>query len=474
MRYVLPAVIVVGAGALCIGVAAMFSAKRRRVSFSAPMDIPEDVDEIMKRLEDNGYEAYIVGGATRDTFMGVTPKDYDIFTDADGDAIQELFRHRSTAILGGEERQAKILTVLVDGIEVSQYRANADRTETGTDLEVHLGTCDLTVNAIAMDRHGNIVDPFGGVLDVRGRVIRAVGRARDRIDEDKLRALRAVRFACRLDGEMDDELVDAISSTDVTDLPPERLREELFKCMVYPDSLRLLYDVGLLQQLIPELRVLYGLDGGRHHDETVLEHLFLAFERSCELTNDVRLRFACFMHDIGKGPALDEDEYGNNVFYRHEHIGQGLVTEIMERLKFSKKDIAYVQTAVKYHMMDPNMGKKAWKRLFIALEDNGVPVEDFTVVLFSDAASNTARADMKYHDFMKARGIIARYHEMKNSDEPMRLADLEIDGNDLIELGMIPGPELGSMLRRLYSMVENGEVPNRRLALRSRAAELLR
>ena len=146
----------------------------------------------MKKLLDAGFEAFLVGGAVRDIVLGYIPKDYDVFTNASGDEILKVFPEGR--VIGNEERQKKILTVVVGDVEVSRYRGNGDRTEYGESLEEHTKTCDFTINSIAMTINGNLVDYQGGMLDIKNNIIRAVGNPHTRFQEDLLRVLRLVRF----------------------------------------------------------------------------------------------------------------------------------------------------------------------------------------------------------------------------------------------------------------------------------------
>ena len=157
--------------------------------------IPDKIKGMMQVLLQNGYEAYIVGGAIRDYYFGVKPKDYDIFTNATGKQILEMFPEGK--IIGGEERQEKRLTVVVHGVEISQYRKNGDRTKTGNTLSEHQATCDFTINSIAMDVEGNIIDPYRGTKHIEIKKLMFVGIPQERVDEDTLRLLRGIRFAAR-------------------------------------------------------------------------------------------------------------------------------------------------------------------------------------------------------------------------------------------------------------------------------------
>jgi putative nucleotidyltransferase with HDIG domain len=302
--------------------------------------IPSNVRSMMQTLLDNGYEAYIIGGAVRDSMMGVIPSDWDIFTDANGDEIISLFPHGK--IIGNNERQTKILTVVVNGVEVSQYRSNGNRTEVGTSLEQHLATCDFTMNALTLDIDEVVGGAQTGMDDIVRKKICCVGDPRDRIEEDKLRVFRAIRFALKYDMKTDVGLLYTIKTTDVSDIPIERVREEILKIFAYRNGLNLLSQ-DLLSQIIPEFDGSYSLNGGKHHDETVDDHMMNAQNIACSLTDNPILIFACAFHDIGKPYTRKDKPDGGISFHNHEKIGAKMLRVIMDRMKFSNDNIKFVE-----------------------------------------------------------------------------------------------------------------------------------
>jgi len=205
------------------------------------MTILTNAKPIMDRLKTTGFDAFIVGGAVRDMVLGVEPHDYDIFTNASGQDLIKLFPE--CKILGSPERQAKIYTVVVDGIEVSQYRANGDRTETGGTLLKHQSTCDFTINSMTLGDK-RIIDPHGGKGDITNKIIKCVGLPERRIAEDKLRILRAIRFAYCYGFTIELNLMDVIKKTDLSGIAPERLHDELLKILTVAPDLDLFYQTG--------------------------------------------------------------------------------------------------------------------------------------------------------------------------------------------------------------------------------------
>lgn len=441
------------------------------------LDMPGVVRGIMRELIQHGHEAYIVGGAVRDAMFGATPKDFDVFTDAVGDDILGIFPDGK--ILGGDERQEKILTVIVGGVEVSSYRASPDRTVTGTSLETHLSTCDFKYNSLFADVAGRVYGHMAAFDDIENNTISCVGLASDRIAEDRLRALRAVRFILKYESSVHGKLLTELLDVDLSELPPERIHDELLKICQYTDAFDILDRLGMLAKLIPEVDAL-RIDGGQHHDEEVLQHCIDAFQHSTSITDNVILSLACFFHDIAKGPCrqfiVGEDIEDESVrFSKHNVIGSDMCRDILSRLKFSNADIDYVATLVQYHMFGFNMEhrKGVYIKLFAALEDNGAPVEDLLLLNYCDQQANRRNPREKYHEYLKRSVVWEKYNELKHGLEPFRVKDLKVSGHDVMELGIPAGKGVGMVLSSLFEAVMDGKVSNNRPELLQHMKEVV-
>jgi tRNA nucleotidyltransferase (CCA-adding enzyme) len=424
------------------------------------MTIPDDVKEIMQSLTMHGYDAFVIGGAVRDIVMNVSPHDWDIFTNATGDEILSIFPNGK--VIGGEERQAKILTVVVQGVEISQYRANGDRTKIGLSLYKHLNTCDFTMNAIAMDINGVVIDPHFGIIDIQNKEITCVGNADDRIQEDKLRVFRAVRFSLRFNFDITTKLMNTIKNTSVADLPVERIREEVLKILMYPGGLETLQKSGLLTKIIREFWYNVELKGGSHHNEDVDTHMYNAQDVACGITDNPVLVFACALHDIGKGTSYQRKEDGSLSFHGHERVGADIIRDVMKRMRFSNDDIKYVVALIDNHLVNYDDGTtdKAYVKRFKKLEDAGVSIGDYMVMLYADNQSNMKNERVKFGDFVNGNKILEKYYELKFSSMPFGIEDLDITGYDIMNVGIPAGPEIGEELGRLFELVVNGEVEN--------------
>ena len=460
-------------------------------------NFPPDVLEIMDALIESGYEAYVIGGAPRDLLRLKTPKDYDIFTDASGEQIVNMCVKRdgwSTSVIGDEDRQAKLLTIIVNGIEVSSYRANGDRTEIGGTLESHCATADFTINAMAMDRSGQVFDFHNGVRDLGASgvihfgcdpldkvIIKAVGKAEDRIAEDPLRILRAVRFMAKYNAEMDTELKVAISKVKIMNVKTSRVGAELEKIFAYENGFEALWKTGILfmEEVIPEFTPQIDMskeDGGKYHNETPMEHNNQVFKTAWRNTDNIEELMKAVLHDIGKGKALTYKEDGAH-FYNHEHIGSMMIPEIMGKWNyFPKKMINRISICVRYHIFGLNSQPRKHKiiALFRELELNDIDIDDFIFLYYCDYQGNLKSPRMKYHDYLRSPEDTGKlfgpklrkmYYEFKAEGIPFHTKDLNVNGNDLLIEGL-SGPQVGKALEDILDAVISGAKPNDKVILR--------
>jgi len=433
--------------------------------------IPDNVTNIMSHLIAHGYDAYIIGGAIRDYFLGIIPHDWDLFTNCP-DLVNEFPEGN---VIGGEERQAKILTVIVDGIEVSQYRANGERTEVGNDLETHLSTCDYNINAMACDINGNIIDLHGGIFDLKHWTFEFVGDGNQRIKEDPLRILRGIRLILknRLHPSLETETILEENGIKLYELPKERIREEFLKLLKYEKCFDILKEFELLKYIIPDIEKSYNMNGGDYHDETVFEHMNYSFKEACKITDNVFFRLAAGLHDFGKISAISRTvlidprtmraiEDSKTHFYEHERIGAEKIEEWMREYKFAEKEIKYVVTLVRTHMWawTETISKRSYIKHFKKFEDADIDIMDFVTMTYCDNQGNMKNSRIKFADWVRDSPIHKKYYELKHTNEPFSVKDLAVGGKDLIQLGFKPGPEMGKLLKKLFEKVMICEIKN--------------
>ncbi len=442
--------------------------------------IPKDVTNIMQSLIAHGFDAYLIGGCCRDWLFNeyhgtnYEPHDFDLFTNASGESLQNIFPNHK--IIGGEERQKKVLTIIVEGNEVSQYRCNGDRTATKLNctLEEHQATCDFTINSLAMDMNGNIFDSQNGEKDIENKILKFVGNAEDRIEEDPLRILRGLRFRLKygLTTCQNTNQLEFISEP--KNLPKERIREELLKILSENDLHK--HSLNILEEYFP--RELHSptmfLGGGKHHNECPWAHCNKSFLTSSKLTTNPLLRLATLLHDVGK--AITRSEENDEIhFYQHHKASEDITRKWMETLKFPQRDIEYVCAIVRNHMHGYNdeiPTKKSFIKLFNYLDRHKVPIEDFVVQLYCDHQGNLAKKKINFLEFLKGNKYYKKYYEFKYTNEPFNIGDLEIKGSDLIENGYSQGPEMGRVLNCLFDEVMSCKINNVKQELIMRVREI--
>jgi tRNA nucleotidyltransferase (CCA-adding enzyme) len=437
---------------------------KHNIIFGGCMFIPNDVQIILDTLKDNGYEAYIVGGSVRDFITGNdVPKDYDIATNALPEKIIKLFRktiptgikHGTVTVMINEERY-EVTTYRLDG----EYLDN--RKPEGvtfvSNLEEDLARRDLTINSLAFNEDDGIIDYFGGIEDLNNKIIRAVGEPNKRFQEDALRMLRAIRFAARLDFQIEERTLVAIKANSklILNISLERIRDELCKMLVSTNStkaFRLLEQTKLLEHILPELQKAVGFNQqNHHHNKDIFEHT-LAVVENCP--GSLSLRMAALLHDIAKPICFTMDEDGIGHFYGHDKKGVMLCQQILKRLKFDNESISRISLLVKEHM---NVLEKptdaSVKRLINRV---GVDLISDLFVLQRADALGSASPMVRLEEIQK---VEEKTKDILESKVPLAISEIAVNGEDLIrEFSLKPGEEIGNMLRFLLEKVlDNPEI----------------
>ena len=416
-------------------------------------------DQIIRRICECGYKAYLCGGAVRDNFLDITPHDYDLVTDALPDELEKIFPDRKVKTVG-----ANFLVTLIDNIEVSTYRSDKNFapgrqnciTSVCQTLDEDLARRDFTFNALAVCPYsGEVIDPFDGRKDLDNKIVKFVGNPIERIHEDYLRMIRAARFACLIEGSLDRAAFNAICDHKhlVLKISPERIRIELLKVMEYRKPsifFDILHDTGILEILFPELDSMYGFDGGIHHSETLDIHFKITGDTLS--SKDPLLRLVGYFHDIGKIPAHLENE--NNTFVNHENLGAFMIQTIFEKYKFTNKEIERAENLVVFHMrsFDSLTSGKAIRRLLRVFAENNVNWKDWLKLKVADKRANLAKEQYKREHIKK---IALKIHKVKKAPErAFSVKDLKISGNHVMEiLNISPGPQVGRILNSLLELV---------------------
>ena len=419
------------------------------------IQLPEKVKVIIQTLEAAGYEAYAVGGCVRDSVLGRIPADWDITTSALPEQVKGLF-HRTidTGIEHGT------VTVMMDkeGFEVTTYRIDGEYRDhrhpeqvnfTG-ELKEDLRRRDFTINAMAYNDRCGMVDAFGGIEDLKHGVIRCVGVARERFEEDALRILRAVRFTAQLGFEIEKETADAARALagNLKDISAERIQTELVKLLVspHPEMLRTAYELGITRVVLPEFDVMMETPQHHpHHMYSVGEHTLKALE----FTDPEKvLRLSVLFHDFGK-PQTRTTVDGVDHFHGHANVSAQETVRIMRRLKFDNATMDQVKRIVLYHDARPQPDERQIRRLLHRAGEDIFPGL-FQVMGADILAQSEYRKIEKLVNLERVHQV---YDEILKRKDCISLKNLQVTGKDLIAAGMEPGKKIGEILNQMLEDV---------------------
>lgn len=438
------------------------------------MEMPKSVQNVLRELENAGYEAWCVGGCVRDTLLGRTPGDWDVTTSALPEETMAVFAphafptglQHGTVTVRSEHESIEVTTYRVDG-EYTDHRRPASVTFTRS-LKEDLARRDFTVNAMAMDARGTLCDPFGGQEDLKNGILRCVGEPDKRFGEDALRILRGLRFAVVLDFAIEEETAAAIhrSREDLGSIAVERIAVELFKLLEGRAAARILREYpDVIGVFWPEILPMVGFEQRNpHHCYDVWEHTLHALDA---VPQDGVLRCAMLLHDIGKPSCFTEDENGVGHFYGHAAVSEQLANAMLHRLKCGNELRERIVKLVAWHDRDIPRTDKAIRRALRQLGE-----EDLRRLLAVKRGDNLGQA-AEYRGRQKE---IDRGEEILNDllaqNACFSLQQLAVNGHDMLTLGLT-GPAIGRTLNALLDAVVNGDVPNEREELVKKVKEFV-
>ena len=420
---------------------------------SMPNKIPEQVKQVLRTLNNNGYEGYIVGGAVRDYVMGAEPHDWDITTDATPEQVKNCFKKTiDTGIKHGT------VTAMLDGegYEITTYRTDGkysdgrhpDEVKFVKSLKEDLARRDFTINAMAMDADGNIVDPFGGLEDLKSGTIRCVGNPDDRFSEDALRLLRAVRFESKFDFKLDLALKESIPrhTENLKNISAERIRDELTKMLLSKNPTKGFedaYETGITKVVLPEFDTMMECSQNTPYHYTDVGHHSLDVVKGVSPT--FTLRWAALLHDVGKPETKTYDpEKGRERFLGHPEVSARIAGDITKRLRFSNADSDKIIKMITYHDYVTKTPSKI-RRFAAEMGKDFFP--EFEELRYADAYAHTAKYAPEIqagHDHMKEK--MEKYFA---DGSVITIQGLKIDGNELQELG-IKGKKIGEFLQAAH------------------------
>ena len=420
--------------------------------------------EIVARLQKKAFDAFWVGGCVRDFLLGRDPQDIDIATAAKPEQVEKLFKH--TIAVG---KKFGVIIVIEQGhhFQVATFRSDEDYQDGRRPEKVVFSNAkadalrrDFTVNALFFDPISKTThDWTGGKKDLKARIIQTIGRPEARFGEDHLRLLRAIRFAAQLDFEIEPKTFAAVKrlARKIKLISAERIRDELIKLFRPPHAARgldLFRDSGLMKYVLPELVATITCDQSPnyHPEGSVYNHIRLML---AQLPPDApeSLPWTVLLHDIGKPPTASKDEKTGAIhFYGHEKIGADMAREILNRLRFPKKEIEEIVAVVRQHMQfkDVKQMRKATLRRLLLRDTFPLELELHKLDCLGSHRS------LEYYDF-----LVEQAEELKKTP---RIHPLLLTGKDLIALGMKPGPELGALLHEIRDKQLSDELKTKREA----------
>lgn len=449
--------------------------------------IPTEIIQITCKLEENGFEAFLVGGCVRDMILGREPKDWDVTTNATPEQIiaifPETFYENTFGTVGIKNKETTDERLAV--VEVTPYRLEGAYTDNrhpdnvifSHKIDDDLKRRDFTVNAMAYSvSKDTIIDLYNGQDDLKDKIVRTVGEPVARFAEDALRILRAIRFSCELGFEIDPGTEKGIVELSelLTNISRERIRDEFLKIVMSKNpmyGLQSMRKLGVLKYVVPELIDSFGVEQGGTHSYDVWGHLLRSLQHSADKDYPLELRLAALFHDIAK-PATRRSGGKNKqwTFFGHEVVGARMTKKILENLKLPTKVTEKVVKLIRWHMFfsDTEQITLSAVRRMIVNVGGAESIWDLMNLRICDRIGTGRPKEDPYR--------LRKYHAMIEEAlrDPISVGMLKIDGKKIMEITKItPGPKIGYTLHALLEEVLEDPKKNTVEYLENRAMELI-
>ena len=437
------------------------------------MEIPDDVQTIINKFNSNGYKAYAVGGCVRDCILGLTPKDWDITTNAVPDDVKKIFNNGAGTGLNDSytiDTGLKHGTVTVrlnsTNYEVTTFRTEStysdnrhpDKVFFTENVEDDLSRRDFTINAIAYSPTDGLVDPFGGISDIKNKVIRCVGEPNLRLQEDALRMLRSVRFSATLGFDIDKATLAALSFNKslIKNISQERIFDELNKLISSPDpyKINVLHDSGILEIILPEFDYCYGVEQNNpHHIYDVAEHtLHVVANIGSRFPTDPKnikiLKWAALFHDCGK-PESKSVKNGIDHFKGHAKISADIANTAMKRLKFDNFTANEVKKIILFHSDQREPTPLIVRNYLRQMSPDSLK----NLIELKKADSLSKSPDTVNLSIKKIELFEDILEDTLKKGHCYSLSMLAVNGSELIASGFDPGKKIGIVLNYLLDEV---------------------
>ena len=444
-----------------------------------PIFIKDLLDSIISY--DGSAEVYIVGGSVRDLLMDNDPYDWDVATNLTPETIQKIFPDSfyenafgTVGVKAETDSNEKIVVEVTSFRKESKYsdKRHPDSVVFTNSLKEDLARRDFTINAIAMDKNGDIVDLFGGVEDIKSRSIRCVGDPEERFSEDALRMLRAVRFVSILDFNIEENTQKAIKNNVnlIDHIAKERIGAEMKK-MFYGNfsykGIECMRHTGLLGVVLPELQKCIGISQNKHHKYDVYEHNLYSLKWADENNYNFNIKVSALLHDVAK-PQTKKGEGIDSTFYGHEIVGASVVYDICKRLRWDNTLCKNISLLVRYHMFyyeTDEVTERSVRRIIAKIGSGNM--EDLVKLRICDRmGSGVAKPEpyrLRHFQFMIE----------KVQKDPVSVSMLQVNGDDLMKkLSLSPSPRIGYILYALLEDVLDNPDNNNKKYLLNKAYKL--
>ncbi len=439
-------------------------------------DIPREVSHVPETLEKAGFKAYLVGGCVRDLLLGRTPKDWDVATDAVPEEIIRAFPHTfyendygTVGVVNDGAVDERVQTVEVTPFRTeSEYsdKRRPDAVSFSKNLEDDLKRRDFTINALALEIKkdpkggergytGNIIDLFDGQKDLEKGLIRTVGDAHDRLSEDALRIMRAIRIAAELGFSIEKHTLEALKTHAqlLGHIAKERIRDEFIRIVMSDtpmNALILSRELGILPFIAKELEEGFGIEQTKTHAYDVWEHLLRTIQHAADKKYSLEIRLAALFHDIGKPRTRRfSRETGQFTFYGHEVVGAHMTEKILKDLRFTKKLTDEVVKLVRWHMFFSDTEQITLSAVRRMVANVGKDrIWDLMNVRICDRIG-TGRPKENPYRLRKYKAMVEEALR-----DPISVGMLKIDGKKIMEVtNMPPNPKIGLILNALLQEV---------------------
>lgn len=436
------------------------------------MTIPNNILFILEKLNNSGYEAYIVGGCVRDSLLGKIPMDYDITTNALPSEIKKVFSECKIINNNGEKHGTVTVRYNHENIEITTFRHDGEyndhrhpnNVEFTRNLKEDLARRDFTINAMAMDKELKLYDYFDGVSDLDKKLVKCVGVPQKRFEEDALRILRALRFASTLEFDIDSKTLDAMYAlkNTLSYVSKERIKVELDKMICGKRFTTLMKSNRIREifaEIIPDIRLTFDFDQrSKYHTQDLYNHTLSVVENV--IPNHI-VKLAALFHDIGKTKCYQEDIKDGKTIYHfigHPVVSKEMCEAILKELRYSNDELEKISFLVEYHDYKFSGTLKNMRKflMHMPLKDNELLLDYLISLKKADTLDHT---NVEVYDFDSIKNV---YHQIKdNENECYNLKSLKINGSDLLNLGY-SGKIIGEILNKLVSLIVEEKLVNDR------------